>query len=166
VRARPSLVLRTQAGAATVREFLNPQFAAVEKPVADLLALLSDGTLPHIDSPSANDRELPYRMAFHGRMAAQNTSPRLDLSDITAACRPIGVQPVLRFESLLASGNPGDCALAWPARENVEMNVILRDTRDRAAAEGIAVGKAEGQAAGMTRIPRDLLASKFGPLPK
>ena len=52
---------------------------------------------------------------------------------------------------------------------NIEENVILREIRDNGRAEGLAeglaAGVAEGVAAGVAKTLRDLLETKFGPLP-
>ena len=44
---------------------------------------------------------------------------------------------------------------------NIEENVILREIRDNGRAEGLA----EGLVAGVAKTLRDLLETKFGPLP-
>ena len=48
---------------------------------------------------------------------------------------------------------------------NIEENVILKDIRDKGKAEGKAEGIALGMLQGMAKTLRDLLETKFGPLP-
>jgi len=227
---RPSL-LETLAEI-PVRQFLNVELTTVEKRVADLVALLEDGSILHIDFQSTNDKDMAYRMAVYGAMIAQKYRPtqirqvvlymgqarlkmedHLNLGGLTVSYRVIDIREVLTAEDLLRSDNPGDWALALLARGGVkrlrqivekanglagarrsrvltqlavfsglrgaseqlrmemkhmgvvidiEKNVILRDIRDSAMAEGEARGKAEG----MMLILRDVLESKFGALPK
>ena len=68
-RDHPSL-LDQLTGGVKVREFLNLELAAVEERLADLLILLEDDTILHIDFQSTNDRDMVYREGLYGVMAA------------------------------------------------------------------------------------------------
>jgi hypothetical protein len=49
---------------------------------------------------------------------------------------------------------------------DIDQNVFSRDIRDSAKAAGLAEGRAEGKMEGMVTIVRDLLETRFGPLPR
>ena len=140
---RPTL-LGQLADGAEVREFLNNEFAVVEERVADLLVLLSDGSILHLDFQSNNHRDMPYRVGIYGILAAQKYRRRirqiviymgaermrmqdhLDLGQIQIAYRLVDIR---EFDAgaLIESGNPGDLALAMLASGGVDrMDEIIR----------------------------------------
>ena len=140
---RPTL-LGQLADGAEVREFLNNEFAVVEERVADLLVLLSDGSILHLDFQSNNHRDMPFRVGIYGILAAQKyrkivrqvviymgaermrMQDHLDLGQIQIAYRLVDIR---EFEAgtLIDSGNPGDLALAMLARGGVRrMREIVR----------------------------------------
>ena len=140
---RPTL-LGQLADGAEVREFLNNEFAVVEERVADLLVLLSDGSILHLDFQSNNHRDMPFRVGIYGILAAQKyrkivrqvviymgaermrMQDHLDLGQIQIAYRLVDIR---EFEAgtLIESGNPGDLALAMLARGGVRrMREIVR----------------------------------------
>ncbi len=59
-RDHPSLLDQLTAGVA-VREVLSVELARVGERRADLVLLLADGTIPHIEFQSGNDKDKPYR---------------------------------------------------------------------------------------------------------
>ncbi len=229
-------------GGVAVRESLNVEFAAVSERRADLLFLLEDDSIFHLDFQSENDRDMAYQEGIYGLMAGQKyrrrirqtvlyTGParmhmrdRLDLGEIQVSYRLVDIRD-FDAEAFLQSGQPGDCALALLARggtghlreiletagrlpgsqrekvlgqlvalsglrrlggkvtmelksmgyaKYVDDHVFLREIRATALAEGKAKGRAEGEAEGiakgraeaLTTLVHDLLAAKFGPLPK
>jgi len=64
-RDHPSLLDRLTAGVA-VRAILNVELARVEERRADLVLLLADGTILHIEFQSGNDRDHSYRHRSYG----------------------------------------------------------------------------------------------------
>lgn len=135
-RDRPTLLTNLAEGH-KIREFLNPEFAVVEKRVADLLILLSDGSILHLDFQSSNDRNMAYREGIYALMAAQKYRrpvrqvviylgkarmhmPRsLDTGGVQVNYRLIDIRE-LDSQAMLESGAPGDYALALLARGGVE----------------------------------------------
>jgi hypothetical protein len=120
-------------GGVAVRESLNVEFAAVSERRADLLFLLEDDSIFHLDFQSENDRDMAYREGIYGLMAGQKyrrrirqtvlyTGParmhmrdRLDLGEIQVSYRLVDIRD-FDAEAFLQSGQPGDCALALLAR--------------------------------------------------
>ncbi len=134
-------------GGVPVRESLNVEFAIVEERRADLLLLLEDETIFHLDFQSENDPDMPYRTGMYCLMAGRKfrrkirqtvlytgqarmrMPDRLDLGDIKVAYRLIDIRE-FDAEMLLRSGNPGDYALALLARGGTER---LREIVERAS---------------------------------
>ena len=147
-RDLPTLLAQL-AGPAEVREFLNVEFSVVEERVADLVLLLSDGSILHLDFQSHNDPEMPYREGIYGLMIAKRYRRRrvrqvviymgaakmrmkdtLDLGGIQVKYQLVDIR---EFDAgaLLASGNPGDFALALLAHGGVrKMREILRKANE------------------------------------
>ena len=69
-RDHPSLLDRLTAGVA-VREVLNVELARVEERRADLVYLLADETLLHIEFQSDNDKDMPYREGIYCLLLGQ-----------------------------------------------------------------------------------------------
>src|ERR1051325_3041277 len=67
---RPTL-LSQLAGDARVMEFLDTELAVVERRTVDLLVLLSNGKVLHIEFQSNNHRDMPYREGIYGLMIGQ-----------------------------------------------------------------------------------------------
>lgn len=142
-RDRPS-ILDAYTGGRTVRGFLNVEFAMVEERVADLLIELGDGAILHIEFQSANHSAMPYRMGIYGLLAAEkyrgrkveqvllyvgqnplSMSAALDIGEITVRYKLIDIREFSALD-LLASGRPGDYALALLASGGVEhMRLII-----------------------------------------
>jgi hypothetical protein len=124
----PVLLDRLTAGIG-VRESLNVEFAAVAERRADLLLLLKDDSVFHLDFQSENDRDMPYREGIYGLMAGQKyrrkirqtvlyTGParmhmpdHLDLGEIQVSYALVDIRE-FDAEAFLKSGRPGDYALA------------------------------------------------------
>ena len=116
-----------------VREFLNLELAAVEERLADLLILLEDDTILHIDFQSNNDRDMPYREGLYGVMAGWKYrrriqqvvlymgAPTMRMDDrIDMGSVKVAYIRELDAELMLASARPADYALAMLARGGTE----------------------------------------------
>jgi hypothetical protein len=130
-----------------VRESLNVEFAAVVERKADLVLLLEDDSIFHLDFQSENDRDMAYREGIYGLMVGQKyrrkirqtvlyTGPArmqmpasLDLGRITVGYDLVDIRE-FDAEALLQSGRPGDCALALLARGGTDR---LREILEYAA---------------------------------
>ena len=75
-RDHPSLLDRLTAGVA-VREVLNVELARVEERRADLVYLLADETLLHIEFQSDNDKDMPYREGIYCLLLGQKYRRRV-----------------------------------------------------------------------------------------
>ncbi len=62
---RPSL-LDQLTGGVRVRAFLNVEFPRMMERRADLVVLLEDGSILHIEFQSRNDKEIAYRSGIYG----------------------------------------------------------------------------------------------------
>src|SRR5260221_104414 len=69
-RDHPSLLDQLTAGVA-VREVLSVELARVEERRADLVLLLADGTILHIEFQSGNDKDMPYREGIYCLLLGQ-----------------------------------------------------------------------------------------------
>jgi hypothetical protein len=142
----PTLLSRLTGGVA-VRQSLNVEFAAVTERRADLLLLLEDESIFHLDFQSENDRDMPYREGIYGLMAGRkyrrkirqtvlytgegrmSMPDRLDLGEIKVAYRLVDIRD-FDAAAFLESGNPGDFALALLARGGPErLREILREAK-------------------------------------
>src|SRR5205814_1131490 len=130
-RDHPSLLDQLTAGKA-VREILNVELARVEERRADLVLLLSDGTILHIEFQSANDKDMPYRVGIYCLLLGQKYRRRVrqvvlyvgqakmrmedhvDLGETKSAYRLMDIRD-MDARKLMASGRPGDLALAMLA---------------------------------------------------
>lgn len=133
---RPSLLDQLTGGRA-VRQFLNPEFAVVEERVADMLVLLEDDSILHVDFQSNNHRDMAYREGIYALITSQKYGrrveqavlylgqakmrmpDRLDIGGVQVRYRLMDIRE-LDAAALLASGRPGDLALAMLARGGVE----------------------------------------------
>ena len=135
-RDHPSLLDRLTGGVA-VREVLNVELARVEKRMADLVFLLADGTILHLEFQSANDRDMAYRMGIYCLLLGQKYRRRVrqvvlylghpkmrmashvDLGENIFSYKLIDIRE-LDARQLIASGRPGDLALAMLAGGGTE----------------------------------------------
>ena len=133
----PPTLLETLAGGRRIVESLNVEFAAVSERRADLVLLLEDETILHIDFQAYNDRKMPYRAGIYGLMIVEkyerpieqvvlytgqerlNMRRFLNAGGITVSYELLDVRE-LDADELLKSGRPGDCVLAILARGGVE----------------------------------------------
>ena len=142
----PALLDRLTGGV-KMRHSLNVEFTAVVERRADLLLLLKDESIFHLDFQSENDRDMPYREGIYGLMAGQKyrrpirqavlytgqdrmrMPDRLDLGEIQVAYRLVDIRE-FDADALLRSGHPGDYALALLARGGTER---LREILEKAS---------------------------------
>ena len=130
-RDHPSLLDQLTAGVA-VREVLSVELARVEERRADLVLLLADGTILHIEFQSGNDRDMPYREGIYCLLLGQKYRRRVrqavvyvgqakmrmadhvDLGETKSAYTLMDIRQ-MDARKLMASGRPGDLALAMLA---------------------------------------------------
>jgi hypothetical protein len=135
-RDHPSLLDQLTAGVA-VREVLSVELARVEERRADLVLLLADGSILHIEFQSGNDRDMPYREGIYCLLLGQKYRRRVrqvvlylglakmrmedhvDLGETKSAYRLMDIRE-MDSRQLMASGRPGDLALAMLARGGPE----------------------------------------------
>ena len=133
---RPSL-LEQLMGGVRVREFQNVEFPRVMERRADLVAVLEDDTVSHIEFHGQNDKQMPYREGIYCLLISQkyqrpvkqlvlyvgNAKMRmkseLDAGGTKVAYRLIDIREI-DAEMLLRSSCPGDWALAMLARGGKE----------------------------------------------
>ncbi len=120
-------------GGLRVREYLNVELPTLLDRRADLVALLEDDTLEHIEFQADNDPDMPYREGIYGLVIGRKFQRRvrqaviyfgdepmrmadhIDLGGIQVAFRLIDIREI-DADRLLASGRPGDLALALLAK--------------------------------------------------
>src|SRR5713226_240125 len=130
-RDHPSLLDQLTAGVA-VREILSVELARVEERRADLVLLLVDGTILHIEFQSVNDKDMPYREGIYCLLLGQKYRRRVrqvvlyvgqanmrmedhvDLGETKSAYALMDIRE-MDARKLMASGRPGDLALAMLA---------------------------------------------------
>ncbi len=130
-RDHPSLLDQLTAGVA-VQEVLSVELARVEERRADLVLLLADETIFHIEFQSGNDKDMPYRegiyclllgQKYHRRVrqvvlylgqAKMRMDDHVDLGETKAAYTLMDIRE-MDAQKLMASGRPGDLALAMLA---------------------------------------------------
>jgi hypothetical protein len=135
-RDHPSLLDQLTAGVA-VREVLNVELARVEERRADLVLSLADGTILHIEFQSGNDKDMPYRVGIYCLLLGQKYRRRVrqvvlyvgqakmqmenhvDLGETKSAYSLMDIRG-MDAGKLIASGRPGDLALAMLASGGVE----------------------------------------------
>ncbi len=130
---RPTLLKRL-AGGLAVREYLNVEFPKLIERRLDLVLLLADGSILHIEVQGANDRDMPYREGVYCFLLGQkyrrrkirqvvlyvgrpkmNMPAGVDLGDTAGAYSLIDMRE-FDVDALLASPRPADYALAILAR--------------------------------------------------
>jgi hypothetical protein len=130
-RDHPSLLDQLTDGVA-VREVLSVELARVEERRADLVLLLADGTILHIEFQSGNDKDMPYREGIYCLLLGQKyrrrvrqvvlyvgqakmrMDDRVDLGETKSSYRLVDIRE-MDARKLMASGRPGDLALAMLA---------------------------------------------------
>ena len=130
-RDHPSVLDQLTAGVA-VREVLNVELARVEERRADLVLLLADETILHIEFQSGNDKDMPYREGIYCLLLGQKYRRRVrqvvlyvgqpkmrmedhvDLGETKAAYTLMDIRD-MDARKLMASGRAGDLALAMLA---------------------------------------------------
>jgi hypothetical protein len=135
-RDHPSL-LDQLTGGVSVRAVLTVELARVEERRADLVLLLADGDIFHIEFQSGNDDDMPYREGIYCLLLDQKCRRRVrqvvlyvgsarmrmadhvDLGETRAAYTLIDIREIDARE-LIASGRPGDLALAMLAGGGAE----------------------------------------------
>lgn len=144
VQRDQSSILDAYIGNRKVRGFLNVEFAIVEERIADLLIELDDGSILHIEFQSDNQSAMPYRMGIYGLICAEKHRGRnieqvviylgQDPMSMSSSIAVSGIRveyelmDIREFDALelLASGRPGDYALALLASGGVgHMRQIL-----------------------------------------
>ena len=169
------LLLERVAGGVPVKEFLNVELPRLQERRADLVVLLADESILHLEFQSANDAGMPYRMAMYHLLLVQQyrrplrhvvlyvgspglTMPaRLDTGPMQFAFDLTDIREI-EAAALLRSRNPADYALAILAgggrprlREIVGKIAHLRGAvRDRAIAQMIVLS-------GLRAYPREVL---------
>ncbi len=132
----PSL-LDQLTGGLKIRAFLNVDLAKVLERRADLVLLLEDETILHLEFQSTNDNDMAYRagiyclllghryrcrvrqVVLYTGQAKMRMPDRVDLGDTRIAYRLIDIR-TLESEALISSGRPGDLALAMLANGGPE----------------------------------------------
>ncbi len=135
-RDHPSLLDELTGGVA-VREVLNVELARVEERRADLVLSLADGTILHIEFQSGNDKDMPYREGIYCLLLGQKYRRRVrqvvlyvgqakmrmedhvDLGETKCAYTLMDIRE-MDAGKLMASGRPGDLALAMLAGGGTE----------------------------------------------
>ena len=127
-RDRP-LLLEKLTGGIAVKAFLNVELPKVQERRVDLLLLLVDGTLLHIEFQSKNHRWMAHRVAMYHLLLVQkhkvrvrhvvvyvgqprmNMPVKLDTGPLQFAYDSMDIRE-LSVDELLNTGRPSDCALA------------------------------------------------------
>src|SRR2546427_1498437 len=130
-RDHPSLLDQLTAGVA-VRAVLSVELARVEERRADLVLLLADESISHIEFQSGNDKDIPFREGIYCLLLGQKyrrrvrqvvlylgqakmrVEDRVDLGETKVAYRLMDIRE-MDARTLMASGRPGDLALAMLA---------------------------------------------------
>lgn len=129
-------------GGVRIKAFLNVDLAKVLERRADLVVLLADETILHIEFQSTNDKDMAYRagiycvllghkyrcrvrqVVLYTGQAKMRMPSGVDLGDTKIAYRLIDIR-TLEAGELIASGRPGDLALAMLANGGPERVVEI-----------------------------------------
>jgi len=124
-------------GGVAVREVLNVELARVEERRADLVLLLADGTLLHIEFQSGNDKDMAYREGIYCLLLGQKyrrkvrqvvlyvghakmrMDDHVDMGETRCAYTLMDIRQI-DAGKLMASGRPGDLALSMLAGGGAE----------------------------------------------
>jgi hypothetical protein len=173
-RDHPSL-LDELAGGVAVRQILNSELAITLARRADLVFLLEDESILHLEFQSRNDNEMPYRAGIYCLLLAQKYRRRvrqaviylgqakmkmenfLDMGQTKVAYSLIDIRE-LDARALMASGNPGDLALATLASGGPEQVVEIwkRAARLKGSARQRALSRI-GLLSGLRRLDEGLI---------
>ena len=122
-------LLRRLTGGREVKKFLTVELPRVHARRVDLVLLLDDGSILHIELQSRKDAKMAYRMAEYWLLltrlyglrvrqvvlyVGQGRPPkaaRLELDNFRFECPVVDIRQI-DAEELIRSGNPGDLALA------------------------------------------------------
>ena len=133
---RPSL-LTQWTGGVPVREFAKVDFQRIIERRADLVAVLENGHVFHLEFQAQNDNQLPYRVGIYGLLISQKYQCRvsqvvlyvggpkmrmkseLDTGGAKISFRLIDIRDI-DAEILLQSGSAGDLVLAMLAKGGAE----------------------------------------------
>jgi hypothetical protein len=131
-RNRPSVLLELLTGGIPVRQILNVEMARVLERRADLVFLLEDETILHLEFQTRNDKEMPYREGIYGLLLGQKYKRRvrqtviylgqpkmrmpnqLDLGQSKVAYTLIDIRDI-DARLLIESGQPADLPVAMLA---------------------------------------------------
>lgn len=171
---RPGLLDRLTGGVA-VLEFLNVELPRIQERRVDLLLLLADGSILHLEFQSKNHAEMAYRMAMYHLLLAQRyrgrpmrhvvlyvgqarmrMARRLDTGPLQFTFELMDIREI-ESADLLQSRNAADFVLAILAgggagrlREIVERIAKLKGSaKDRALAQLVVLS-------GLRSLPREL----------
>ena len=141
----PSL-LDQLTGGLKIKAFLNVDLAKVLERRADLVLLLEDETILHLEFQSTNDKDMAYRagiycvllghryrclvrqVVLYTGQAKMRMPDGVDLGDTKISYRLIDIR-TLESGALIASGRPGDLVLAMLANGGPErLAEIIRRT--------------------------------------
>ncbi len=127
-RDRPSL-LEILTGGVAIRETLNVELPRVQARRADIVYLLADGSIFHVEFQSTNDRDIAYRQGIYCLLLAQRhrcpvrqvvvyvgrakmTMPdSVSIGDTRVQFQLVDIRSI-RAESLIETGRPADLALS------------------------------------------------------
>jgi hypothetical protein len=152
-RNRPSVLLDLLTGGIPVRQILNAELAKVLERRADLVFLLEDETILHLEFQTRNDKEMPYREGIYGLLLGQKYKRRvrqtviylgqpkmrmpnqLDLGQTKVAYTLIDIRDI-DARMLIESGRPADLPIAMPARGGPErLTEILKRAANLSGSE-------------------------------
>ncbi len=173
-RDHPTL-LDELAGGLGVRQILNSELAVTLARRADLVFLLEDESILHLEFQSRNDKEMPYRAGIYCLLLAQKYRRRvrqaviylgqptlkmenfLDLGQTKVSYSLIDIRELDALK-LMASGNPGDLALAMLASGGPEQVVEIwkRAARLKGSARQRALSRI-GLLSGLRRLDEGLI---------
>jgi hypothetical protein len=131
-------------GGVAVQQVLSAEFSAIGDRRADLVLLLANGKILHLEFQSFNDRWMTYRMGIYGLMIWRKYGRKIRQVVIYVGDRPMKMESTLdtgcsnvefrladirdwEAQALVESGNPADFALAMLARGGEEwLSEIVR----------------------------------------
>jgi hypothetical protein len=134
---RSSLLLDLLTGGVPVGQILNVELARIVERWADLVFLLEDESIFHLEFQTRNDKEMPYRQGIYCVLLGQKYRRRVrqaviylgeakmrmenevDLGQTKLAYTLIDIREI-GADTLMASGRPADLALAMLAHGGAE----------------------------------------------
>ncbi len=133
----PSL-LDQLTGGVRVRQFLNVEFQRIIERRADMVAVLDDGSVFHLEIQGKNDKRIPYREGIYGLLVSERfqrpvkqvvlyvgeakmrMDSELDTGGVKVSFRLVDIREI-DASALMKSGCAGDLALAMLAKGGTEM---------------------------------------------